>query len=275
MTVQPRGKELAASQRSPSAGPAAAPAAGGPAAGSHAGSGATREQPASSDPAYHWSSADTEHLLENFGEKDHRVLAREIGCTPEQLHAEARRIYGARQTELRSGPWSPDELNALKRYLGAVETDLIARMIGRSVESIDAKLVELAANLKDEELETRAHVDFKRLYGTRADEDLALIFDRQVGIVRALAAELCLSKDKGFMRRKAGKGNRTKMPRWSAEELDQLREIYPKLSNLDIAKELGRSVKSIVSKAHSLRLKKDKARLRKMGQENVQLRHDR
>ncbi len=65
------------------------------------------------------------------------------------------------------------------------------------------------------------------------------------------------------------------MPRWSTEELDQLRDLYPRLSNLDIAKAMGRSVKSIVSKAHSLRLKKDKARLRQMGQENVQLRQDR
>lgn len=224
---------------------------------------------------FQWSASDKTHLLENFGLKDHRVLAREVGCTPEELHAEARRIYGARSVEMNSGPWSPGDVNALKRYLGAVDTDLIARMIGRSIDSIDAKLVELAADLKDDELGTRAHVDFKRLYGTRADADLALIFDRQLGVIRALSAELCLSKDKGFMRRQAGKVGRTKMPRWSAEELDQLREIYPKASNLEIAKTLGRSVKSIVSKAHSLGLKKDKARLRQMGQQNVQLRHDR
>lgn len=239
----------------------------------------SRPRPATpgSEPgtSFQWSTADTEHLLENFGEKDHRVLAREIGCTADELHAEARRVYGARNVELKTGPWSAEELKSLKRYLGAVEVDLIARMIGRSTDSIESKLVELAANLKDEALETRAHVDFKRLYGTRADEDLALIFERRLEVIRALAAELCLSKDKGFMRRRAGQGGRTKMPRWSAEELEQLREIYPTLSNLDIAKELGRSVKSIVSKAHSLRLKKDKARLRKMGQENVQLRHDR
>ena len=77
------------------------------------------------------------------------------------------------------------------------------------------------------------------------------------------------------MRRRTAGNTRTKMPRWSADELNQLREIYPKLSNLEIAKTLGRSVKSIVSKAHSMRLKKDKARLREMGQENVQLRQDR
>lgn len=203
------------------------------------------------------------------------MLAREIGCTTDELQAEARRAFTARDVQLKEGPWAADEMTALKRYLGAVEVDLIGRMIGRSVESIEAKLVELAAALESTALETKTHVEFKRLYGTRADEDLALIFGRQLPVVQALAAELCLSKDKGFMRRRTAGETRTKMPRWSAEELAQLREVYPKLSNLEIAKVLGRSVKSIVSKAHSMRLKKDKARLREMGQENVQLRQDR
>ena len=222
-----------------------------------------------------WTDESREHLLEHFGCKDHRVLAREVGCTTDELQAEARRAYTAQEVHTKEGPWAPEEVKALKRYLGAVEVDLIGRMIGRSAESIEAKLVELAAGLVPNALETKTHVEFKRLYGTRADEDLALIFGRQLPVIQALAAELCLSKDKGFMRRRISGGQRTKMPRWSAQELEQLREIYPKNSNLEIAKVLGRSVKSIVSKAHSMRLKKDKARLREMGQENVQLRQDR
>lgn len=229
----------------------------------------------SSPPAFAWTDESREHLLAHFGGKDHRVLAREIGCTTDELHAEARRALTAQGIHQKEGPWTPDEVKALKRYLGAVEVDLIGRMIGRSVEAIEAKLVDLAAALVPNALETKNHVEFKRLYGTRADEDLALIFGRQLPVVQALAAELCLSKDKGFMRRRTAGTARTKMPRWSPEELEQLREVYPKLSNLEIAKVLGRSVKSIVSKAHSMRLKKDKARLREMGQENVQLRQDR
>ncbi|MEM8713664.1 MAG: hypothetical protein AAGG01_22200, partial [Planctomycetota bacterium] len=226
-------------------------------------------------PPFQWTDAARALVRDHFGAKDHRVLAREVGCTVDELRVEARRLY-ADVTPDRTGPWAAEELTSLKRYLGVVEVDLIARMIGRTEASIQQKLVELAAELTPEALETRFHVEFKRLYGTRADEDLALIFGRQLGVIQALAAELCLSKDKGFMRRKAGTGApRTKMPRWSAAELDQLREIYPQQSNLEIAKALGRSVKSIVSKAHSLRLKKDKARLRQMGQENVQLRQDR
>ena len=45
-------------------------------------------------------------------------------------------------------------------------------------------------------------------------------------------------------------------------------------SNLELARTLGRSVKSVVSKAHNLGLKKDRERLRQMGRENVRLRYD-
>ena len=41
----------------------------------------------------------------------------------------------------------------------------------------------------------------------------------------------------------------------------------------DIALKLDRSVKSVVSKAHNLGLKKDPDRLREMGRENVSLRY--
>ena len=63
------------------------------------------------------------------------------------------------------------------------------------------------------------------------------------------------------------------MPRWKKDELQLLRERYPAHSNLSIAQDLNRSVKSVVSKAHNLGLKKDPARLREMGRENVSLRY--
>jgi hypothetical protein len=63
------------------------------------------------------------------------------------------------------------------------------------------------------------------------------------------------------------------MPRWSNAELDLLRELYPRTSNLDIAQRLQRSVKSVVSKAHHMGLKKELERLQEMGRENVRLRY--
>ena len=65
------------------------------------------------------------------------------------------------------------------------------------------------------------------------------------------------------------------MPRWRPEDVEQLRAMYPDTPNLDIAKALDRTLKSVVSKAHDLGLKKSPDRLRDMGRENVALRYRR
>jgi len=65
------------------------------------------------------------------------------------------------------------------------------------------------------------------------------------------------------------------MPRWCKEDVARLRELYPETPNLDIAKQLERTLKSVVSKAHDLGLKKSPDRLRDMGRENVALRYQR
>ena len=63
------------------------------------------------------------------------------------------------------------------------------------------------------------------------------------------------------------------MPRWTEEELKTLRELYPRTANLEIAATLDRSVKSVVSQAHHMGLKKEMERLREMGRQNVSLRY--
>ncbi len=67
----------------------------------------------------------------------------------------------------------------------------------------------------------------------------------------------------------------TKMPRWSDAEIERLKELYTTSSNLEIAQALDRSVKSVVSKAHNLGLKKSPNRLQEMGRQNVNLRYRR
>lgn len=190
----------------------------------------------------------------------------------EEIRAKAEEILCR---EAVSGPWSPEDLETLRRYLGGVETNLLARMLGRSVEDLETKLVELATTLEDRPLSGPELILFKRQFGTRSDEDLAIIYGRTLERVQAEAARLCLSKDKAYMRRKTSGSERTRMPRWTEPELQTLRQLYPGESNLQIAQQLGRSVKSVVSKAHNLGLKKDKARLEEMGRQNVRLRYDR
>jgi hypothetical protein len=88
-----------------------------------------------------------------------------------------------------------------------------------------------------------------------------------------MAARHRLAKDKAFLRRVSGQEAASRMPRWTPEDLELLARLYPTTSNLEIAKLLDRSVKSIVSKAHTEGLKKDPERLREMGRQNVSQRY--
>jgi hypothetical protein len=101
---------------------------------------------------------------------------------------------------------------------------------------------------------------------------IARILGRSVAEIGRLAQEHGLQKDKAFLRKLRGEPA-TRMPRWRAEELRFLRENYATLSNLELARKLGRSVKSVVSKANRLRLEKGADRLREMGRENVSARY--
>jgi hypothetical protein len=113
--------------------------------------------------------------------------------------------------------------------------------------------------------------DFKRLYGTHADGELAQHFGLELRAVRALAMDLALGKDKGFSRGQPD-APPTRMPRWTQPDLERLRRLYPTSSNVELARLLMRSVKSVVSKAHLLGLRKSAERLVVMGRENVALR---
>ncbi|MCP3919559.1 MAG: hypothetical protein GY711_28830 [bacterium] len=178
-------------------------------------------------------------------------------------------------SEPRSGPWTDHERSELKRYLGATDVETIATILGRKKNDVQARIAELARVQNSGAWDQEEINDFKRLYGTRTDEDLALIFGRKLEDVRGKAETLCIAKDKAFLRKKSGGRRSTKMPRWQEDELTILKELYPTHSNLEIAKQLSRSVKSVVSKAHNLGLKKDPSRLREMGRQNVSLRYGR
>ena len=219
-----------------------------------------------------WTDEQRAHLRAWFGLRDEHFLARELECGVEELNAAAWEFF---DEPVRDGEWSDEETSGFRKYLGAVDLDLIGKMLGRSRVDLDRRLVELAARLGGEPFSADEIVTFKRLYGTRADEDLALVFGRELALVQETAQTLCLSKDKVYLRKVSGGAQTTRMPRWSSGELEKLTEMYPSCSNLDIAKALGRSVKSVVSKAHNLGLKKDKARLQQMGRQNVRMRYER
>jgi hypothetical protein len=204
-----------------------------------------------------------------YGLRDDAAIARELNRPVSSVRRMAEKLFPRTKS---SGPWTASEVHDLKRYLGATTPEVIARILGRTIEEVNERILDLgriqhAGSWSREEVS-----DFKRIYGTRTDEDLSRIFGRSLESIQRMAQRFALSKDKAFTRRVNGESS-TRMPRWSSEELDRLRELYPTHPNLEIAKTLGRSVKSVVSKAHHLGLKKSAARLREMGRENVSYRY--
>jgi len=208
-------------------------------------------------------------LRELYGLRDDASIARELNRPVASVRKMAETMFRA---PARTGPWSAKEVQELKRYLGATTPETIARILGRGVQEVTERIMELG-RVQHAGRWTREEIArFKRLYGTRTDEDLSRIFGRALDSIRRQAVKYSLAKDKAFLRKLNGEAS-TRMPRWSDEELQTLREMYPNCSNLDIAQKLDRSVKSVVSKAHNLGLKKDAGRLREMGRENVSLRY--
>ena len=111
-------------------------------------------------------------------------------------------------------------------------------------------------------------LEIRRLYGTYKDENLATKLGITVEDVEAVATEFSLGKDKRLFECK-------RMPRWTRAEMDLLEEYYPHHSNVEVARIIGRSLKSVSAKAHNEGLTKSEGRIITMGQENVSKRRDR
>jgi len=214
-----------------------------------------------------WSQAEVARLRDLYGLRDDAVIARSLNRPIYSVRKMALEVF---KGERRTGPWSADEVQKLKRYLGRTTEEVIARILRRDIKEVHDRILSLDQGLTETSWKRVEIAEFKRTYGTRTDEDLARIFGRPVEQIQELATRLAM--DKAFLRKLQGAAS-TRMPRWSEEELEQLKEMYPTVSNLEIATKLNRSVKSVVSKAHNLRLKKDPDRLREMGRQNVSLRY--
>jgi len=216
-----------------------------------------------------WTRAELDRLRDMYGLRPDEAIARDLGRTPQSVRKMADELFRA---ATKQGPWTADDIQQLKRYLGASAPETIARILGRDLAEVQQQIVELGRVQHNARWTREENAELRRLYGTRSDADLAVIFGRTLEAVERQARKLCLAKDKAFIKRVAGEGA-TRMPRWSTAELDLLRELYPRTSNLDIAQRLQRSVKSVVSKAHHMGLKKELERLQEMGRENVRLRY--
>lgn len=216
-----------------------------------------------------WSQREQARLKELYGLRDDAAIARELKRPVASIRRMAEKLFTG---PARSGPWTATEVMELRRYLGATSPEVIGRILGRPTDEVNERIFELGRIKRGGAWQREELAEFKRIYGTRTDEDLSRLFGRSIEEICQLSAEHGLCKDKAFVRKLRGEAS-TRMPRWRAEELELLRASYGRDANLDIAKRLGRSVKSVVSKAHTLGLKKSPDRLSEMGRANVRARY--
>lgn len=107
--------------------------------------------------------------------------------------------------------------------------------------------------------------EVKRRYGSTDDARLAEELGITVKRVEKIARRFCLAKDKLSFPGQP-------MPRWDEVEIAYLKDNYPTKPNLVLARELGRTVKAIVAKAHLMGLAKERDRLVEMGRQNISIR---
>ncbi|MBK9384326.1 MAG: hypothetical protein IPN34_05830 [Planctomycetes bacterium] len=218
-----------------------------------------------------WSTSELAWLRENFARRRDEALVRELGRPIESLRKMAEQIFRGPRV---SGEWTAAEDALLREGLGVRGEAELAMVLRRGEADLRQRVRSFARTGRTGRWTQGEIADLKRLFGSRRDEDLVSIFGRSLASIRRQAKALQLAKDKGFLRRLEG-GPASRMPRWSPDEIRQLARLYAELPNLEVARRLGRSVKSIVSKAHELDLKKSEERLRDMGRQNVSLREDR
>lgn len=204
----------------------------------------------------------------------------------------------------RKGAWTDSDDWQLRQAWGAVELRLLAPMLGRPANEVRTRAAELRRRLNSGSWTREEKRLLKKLYGTRSDEDLEVSLMRSRSEIAAAAQQMCLAKDKRFQaacnraatqsangeaaggrtagsRSAGGKSGsskasgrnkgvvRSRMPRWTTAEVEQLRKLYPDHDNLAVARALGRSVTSVANKAFQLGIHKSAALLTSIGRSNI------
>ena len=208
-----------------------------------------------------WSVPEIERLRGLFPRTSPARTARLLGRSVDSILRRARQVFAA---DRRVGPWSEIDDRTLREAVGVHDLDTMALLVARAPEDVAARLAELQTETRRGPwLDDEVHL-LKRLHGTRTTRQLVLVLGRSPVDVERKARELCLGKDKA-----SPTTGQIRMPRWNAESLARLRELYPTRDNLEIARELGRTVSSVANKASQLGLSKGRAALQRMGRRNV------
>lgn len=230
-----------------------------------------------------WSVQELERLRQLLPARGVPTTAQLLRRSAESVERKAAELL---RVPPRRGDWTASDDQVLQDAWGAVDARLLATMLGRSPQDVRKRATELRERPLAGPWTQPERLRLKRLYGTRADADLEVCLRRPAAEVRAMAQSLCLAKDKRFAAAVAGAGaaaaagavrafagRPTRMPRWTAGEVDRLRAIYPDRDNLAVAQALGRTVTSVANKANQLGLRKSPLLLADIGRANVSLRY--
>lgn len=226
-----------------------------------------------------WSVAELTRLREGYGRKPLSQLARELKRTKETVRQRAGQLFAGR---LRIGELTESEIVELRKMVGIADLGTMALVLGRTESDLLRVLKGWAEADRKGRLAAWENEYLRQCYSSRADWAIRLVLGRGLPVIRRRARQMCLGKDRRIesvpvplleklvvIRPHAP----SRMPRWTATEIEQLENLYHDTSNLEIAKILGRSVKSVIAKANEMGLRKSVDRLRQMGRENVYRRH--
>lgn len=223
-----------------------------------------------------WSVQELErlrHLLPRRGVAATALLLRR---SPESVRRKAAVLL---RVAPRHGDWTASDDGVLRGSWGALELGLLALLAGRTPQEILRRANELAAAMRTGPWTRAERQELKRLYGTRSTEDLVVCLSRPIAEIEAMAVQCCLAKDKRFAaaRRETGGAGAARaagsMPRWTDQEVAQLRALYADHDNLEIARRLGRTVTSVANKANQLGLRKSPELLAAVGRLNIAVRY--
>ncbi|MFQ5503507.1 MAG: hypothetical protein ACE5F1_01775 [Planctomycetota bacterium] len=228
-----------------------------------------------------WSTEDLVRLKCSFGCRPLSQLARELRRTEEAVEQRARQLLGGRR---RAGKLSARDEARLRHMVGVAELATMGLVLARHDKEVLKVLRAWARTERRGRFQPWEIRYLKERYASRPDWALSLVLGREASVIRRRAGELCLGKNRKVESVPLPSLEKivviqpqapVRMPRWTDEETEALTLHYSDRPNLEIAQLLGRSIKSVIAKANELGLRKNHARLRDMGRENVRIRHKR
>lgn len=222
-----------------------------------------------------WAQPDIGSLTRMYGSTKLPEIARKIGRPLASVNKMVAKLF-PESTENSNTPWGATDVARLKKLYGSVGTvDQWARILKRPVLEVERKIKSFETEVKERPWTRESLATIKKFYGSRTNIDLELILGMPAKQIEDQAAKLSMAKDKKFSSSTIGVSAGTNMPRWTAEDVETLKRMHGTASNSEIAQHLGRTTKSITSKANALGLYKTAEHLRQMGRDNVDWRYHR